>query len=103
MSTDRPKEELRGRKTLAQIVQRKAARRLRARREGDRGIWFGLGMMGVVGWSVAVPTLAGIALGVWLDGRLADRFSWTLAGLGLGIAFGCLNAWIWVRRESREP
>jgi ATP synthase protein I len=33
------------------------------------GVWFGLGMMGLIGWSVAVPTLLGAALGIWLDNR----------------------------------
>jgi predicted F0F1-ATPase subunit len=33
------------------------------------GVWFGLGMMGLIGWSVAVPTLLGAALGLWLDSR----------------------------------
>ena len=32
---------------------------------GDLG-WFGLGMMRLVGWSVAVPTLLGAAIGLWL-------------------------------------
>ena len=31
-----------------------------------QGVWFGLGMMGLIGWSVIVPTLLGAALGIWL-------------------------------------
>jgi ATP synthase protein I len=34
-----------------------------------RTVWFGLGMMGLIGWSVAIPTLLGAALGLWLDKR----------------------------------
>jgi ATP synthase protein I len=79
---------------------RKAERKLRARREGDRGIWFGLGMMGMVGWAVSVPTVVGLAVGVWLDARLGGTVSWTLTGLVLGVALGCLNAWYWIRREG---
>jgi ATP synthase protein I len=77
-------------------------RRLRARRERDRGLWFGLGMFGLVGWSVAIPTLAGIALGVWLDRAVPVPFSWTLTMLILGVAVGCLNAWYWMNREHRR-
>ena len=82
----------------------KAARKLRARQEGDRGIWFGLGMMGLVGWSVAIPTVAGIAVGLWLDRRSPDPggISWTLTGLVVGVFLGCLNAWVWVKRELEE-
>jgi ATP synthase protein I len=89
---------------LEGAVSEKAARKLRARREGDRGIWFGLGMMGLVGWSVTVPTVLGIAVGVWLDHRGTDAgdVSWTLTGLVVGVVLGCLNAWFWIQRELEE-
>lgn len=83
-------------------VDRRASRKLEAEKEGDRGIWFGLGMMGVVGWSVTVPTLIGLAIGIWLDGRTRGGISWTLTGLGVGVILGSLNAWFWVQRESRR-
>jgi len=95
-----PPAERGGREELRRELERKATRKLRARREGDRGVWFGLGMMGVVGWSVAVPTVLGVAAGVWLDRRSAGGVSWTLTGLVVGLAMGCLNAWFWIRREG---
>ena len=52
---------------LAQQIGTKAARKLLAQRNPAPGVWFGLGLMGVVGWSVVVPTLLGAALGIWLD------------------------------------
>ena len=87
---------------LHQEVARRAARRQRAQREGDRSVWFSLGMMGLVGWSVAIPTLIGIALGWWIDGTWPGRVSWTLTLLFVGVAIGCLNAWYWVRQESER-
>jgi ATP synthase protein I len=63
---------------------------------------FGLGMFGLVGWSVAVPTVLGIALGLWLDAKLDSAISWTLTMLFVGVVLGCLNAWYWVKRESRH-
>lgn len=83
-------------------VGRKADRKDRARREPRPTAWFGLGMFGLVGWSVAIPTLAGIALGLWLDRRFPGRASWTLTLLIIGVALGCLNAWYWVKQESRR-
>jgi len=84
-------------------IARKAARKEAARKRGEgRGVWFGLGMFGLVGWAVAVPTLLGIALGLWLDGVVPSDFSWTLALLLGGVALGCLNAWWWVSKESRH-
>jgi ATP synthase protein I len=82
-------------------VRAKAARKLRAR-SSTQGVWFGLGMMGLVGWSVVVPTLLGAALGLWLDKHHAGKHSWTLALLVAGLAIGCFNAWHWVSKEDKE-
>lgn len=79
-------------------------RKQRARRHGAALIrWFGT--MGVVGWSIALPSLAGAALGMWLDQRYprALGFTWTLTLLLAGLVIGCGLAWVWVRRELREP
>ena len=86
---------------LAGQVGAKAARKLKARRNGTQGVWFGLGMMGLIGWSVTVPTLLGAALGIWLDQHYPGKHAWTLALLMAGLAIGCLNAWHWVAREER--
>ena len=87
--------------TLAGRVGAKAARKLKARRHPSPGIWFGLGMMGLIGWSVVVPTLVGAALGLWLDAHYPGQHSWTLALLVVGLAIGCLNAWHWVAKEDK--
>lgn len=80
----------------------KAERKLRARNRRDQGLFFGLGMFGLVGFSVAVPTAAGALIGLWLDSiRSDDRFSWTLSLLVAGVVLGCFNAWRWVVRESK--
>ena len=87
--------------TLAGEIGAQAERKLKARRS-KQGVWFGLGMMGLVGWSVVVPTLLGAALGNWLDGHYAGGHSWTLALLMAGLVIGCLNAWHWVTKEDQE-
>jgi ATP synthase protein I len=80
----------------------KAARKLKAQRSVTRTIWHGLGMMGLVGWSVVVPTLLGAALGIWLDKHHSGRHSWTLMLLLIGLILGCLNAWHWVSKEDKK-
>ncbi len=94
--------DLSGPERLSRAVDEKVRRRLRARREARRSLWFGLGMFGLVGWAVAVPTLLGIALGWWLDRKFPGPPSWTLTFLFLGVGLGCYNAWQWIRRESRH-
>ncbi|HWQ20025.1 MAG TPA: AtpZ/AtpI family protein [Methanotrichaceae archaeon] len=86
---------------FARKVGLKEDRKIKARKERGKGIWFGLGTMGMIGWSVAVPTLIGVALGAWLDSRYPGQISWTLTFLSIGLAIGCANAWYWVRREQK--
>ena len=87
--------------TLAAQVGAKAARKLKARRKARPVVWSGLGMMGLIGWSVVVPTLLGAGLGVWLDEHHPGKHAWTLALLVAGLALGCLNAWHWVAKEDK--
>lgn len=91
---------------LARTIGQRAARRRQARTHRDRGTWFGLGMYGMVGWSVAIPTILGVAAGVWVDGRWPGPFSWTLMLMTGGLLVGCWNAWYWIsveQRAIREP
>ena len=77
----------------------KAKRKLKTRRRQAPGVWLGLGMMGVIGWSIVIPTLLGMALGIWLDDRYTAEHSWTLALLIAGLILGCFNAWYWIDKE----
>jgi ATP synthase protein I len=87
--------------SFAEQVGTKAARKLKARRGSNQDVWFGLGMMGLIGWSVVVPTLLGAALGLWLDKHHPGAHSWTLALLVVGLVIGCLNAWHWIAKEEK--
>ncbi len=102
MSKELKKKPLKTRPPLSQEVGMKATRKLKARRNSTQGVWFGLGMMGLIGWSVAVPTLLGAALGIWLDNQHSGSYSWTLMLLFIGLGLGCLNAWHWVSKEDKE-
>ena len=83
-------------------VGSKAARKIRARRKSGNSALFGLGMMGLVGWSVVVPTLLGTALGIWLDKHYPSIHSWTLSLLLAGLVIGCINAWRLVDKEDKK-
>jgi ATP synthase protein I len=97
---DKPKRTPKNEPTFAGQIGAKAERKLKARKS-TQGVWFGLGMMGLIGWSVTVPTLLGTMLGIWLDQRHPGAHSWTLALLVVGLAIGCLNAWHWVAKEDK--
>ncbi|WP_442510421.1 AtpZ/AtpI family protein [Novipirellula sp. SH528] len=86
---------------FARQVDTKAKRKIKAMRRHDTGVWFGLGMMGLIGWSIVVPTLVGTAVGMWLDNRFPRGQSWTLMLLVAGLLIGCFNAWMWVSKEDK--
>jgi ATP synthase protein I len=96
------KEPVKPKSSLSQQVGAAEARKLKARHSSAPGVWFGLGMMGLIGWSVVVPTLLGAALGIWLDHHYPGKHAWTLALLVAGLAIGCLNAWHWVAKEEQQ-
>ena len=98
--SDEPKKTSEDGSTLAGQIGTKAARKLKARKS-TQGVWFGLGMMGLVGWSVVVPTLLGAALGLWLDKHHPGKHAWTLALMVVGLAIGCVNAWYWVAQQEK--
>lgn len=75
------------------------SRKLRALRRPAH-VWSGLGMLGLVGWSVCLPTLLGTWLGLWLDKQQTGAHAWTLALLVAGLCVGCANAWHWVTKEQ---
>jgi ATP synthase protein I len=77
-------------------------RKLAAQRVGTQGVWSGFGMFGLIGWSVAAPTVLGALIGVWLDKRRVTSHSWTMALLVAGLCIGCFNAWHWVAKQEKE-
>lgn len=79
-------------------VGAKQERMLRGRkRNGD---WSAIAILGVVGWSVVLPTLAGVAVGAWIDHKWPSRFSWSLTLLLIGLATGCVTAWLRIKEPS---
>jgi ATP synthase protein I len=99
--TDEIQQDIEAQEKVITKVGYKETRKIRARRTRKRSVWSGLGTMGMIGWSVIIPILIGIALGAWLDDRLDDPFPWTLALLFLGLVLGCSTAWYWVSSEQK--
>lgn len=85
---------------VSQVVA-KATRKIKAQRTTKRPAWFGLGMLGTIGWSVSVPTVAGALLGAWWDRHHPGQRSWTLSLLVAGLVLGCANAWHWIAAEEK--
>lgn len=88
--------------SFSKKIEEKAERQQNAMKEKKQSIWFGLGMFGMIGWSVSIPTLLGIGGGIWLDLHYPQSFSWPLNGLIVGLFTGCFIAWHWVSKEHKE-
>jgi len=63
--------------------------------------WRSIAILGIVGWSVTIPTLLGIVAGVWMDRRWPGSVSWTLTLLVAGLALGCVTAWLRIEKEQQ--
>jgi len=86
---------------LDKAVRQRRLRRAQAESEGRQSIGRHLALIGVVGWTIALPTLAGMFLGRWLDRVFATQSGifWTLGLLVAGLAAGCALAWKRINRE----
>jgi ATP synthase protein I len=83
-------------------IAEKEKRKLDALQKKNPTVWMGLGMFGMVGWSIAVPTILGAILGVWLDKTYTQSFSWTLSLMMTGLVVGAVIGWLWVSKEEKE-
>ena len=86
----------------ANKMGRSARRKQAARENPGPSPLCGISAFGMVGWSVAVPTVGGAFLGLWLDRTHPQGFSWTIALILGGMAIGALLAWVWIDREQGE-
>lgn len=86
-------------KKIEKKIQSDVEKKIKAKDEKD-DLMFGLGVFGIIGWSVSIPTLLGAFFGTYLDDNFPMGFSWTLTLLFVGIVIGCLNAWYWVKQKS---
>jgi ATP synthase protein I len=84
---------------IVRQVEARQTRILRGQAQ-RRDFWASLAILGLVGWTVVLPTLLGAALGIWMDHRWPGRFSWTLTLLIGGLLFGCTTAWLRIKKDQ---
>ncbi len=86
-------QELDNHEKLRDAVKTRQERRERWQREGERSIGQNLAMIGVLGWTIVLPTLLGLFAGRWLDRQFHMGIFWTLGLLVAGLTIGCMLAW----------
>lgn len=83
----------------AKAIRRRAERMQQTRNEPKYSPLNGLGVFGVIGWSVALPTVAGAFLGMWLNRVAPQSFSWPMALILGGAVVGAMVAWNWIDKS----
>jgi len=83
-------------------INEKEARRLKARAQKGMGTMAWIGTLGIIGWSITLPLLIGIALGRWLERVFPGKYSFTLMFMFAGLVLGCVIAWRWVEKTSKN-
>ncbi len=82
---------------MVEAVRERAERKRKAR--GLPSFARNFGQIGVLGWQIVVPALFALAIGRWLDHRLASGIFWTAPLLILGVGLGSWSAWKWIQRQ----
>jgi ATP synthase protein I len=57
-----------------------------------------LGQIGILGWTIVVPTLLALVLGRWLDHVFASGIFFSAPLIMIGAIFGFWSAWKWMHR-----
>jgi len=88
-----------GDEPLLDAVRRHRRSLRRSLEEGEPTLARQLATVGVLGWIVVVPLLAGVALGRWIDRWLGTGITVTAALMLLGLGIGCWSAWRWMHES----
>lgn len=84
---------------LSRTTSRAGARELRCRAETGKPVAAHLAQIGVLGWMIILPMLAGVFAGAWLDRRLHSGLFYTAPLLMLGAGLGCWWGWRWMAKK----
>jgi ATP synthase protein I len=78
---------------MLDAIRAKEERRKRWAEEGERPLWKNLSMIGALGWLIVTPTLLGVFVGRWLDGKLETGVTFSGALTFAGACFGFYLVW----------
>jgi len=87
---------------IAQAAQTALQRKRQGLEEPEPSLGSRLGQMGILGWTIVLPTLLGLVLGHWLDHRFGTGVFFSAPLLMIGAGFGLWSAWKWMHRQTRS-
>lgn len=81
---------------LQAAIRQRMTRQRSGEMDGDVNVTQHLARIGVLGWTIITPPLAGLLLGRWLDHRSGTGVTFSAALLLGGFAAGAWSAWKWM-------
>jgi len=84
---------------LASAARRAAEADREARQNPEPSLGARLGQIGILGWTIVVPTLIGVVAGRFLDRALETGVFFTAPLIMIGAALGLWSAWKWMNRK----
>jgi ATP synthase protein I len=90
-SSDPPDED-----KLAEAARRSAQRAKASVEHPEPSLGARLGQIGVLGWTIVVPTLLAVALGRWLDHMFTTGIFFSAPLIIIGVSLGFWSAWKWM-------
>lgn len=85
---------------LGQAAQKAVERDAEGRADPEPSLGARLGQIGVLGWTIIVPTLLFLFLGRWLDRIFGTGIFFSAPLLMVGAAIGFWSAWRWMHRHG---
>ena len=89
-----------GRRDEMHHALRRDLRRHQRRDRSPQSFWRSLGVLGMVGWPIALATVGGAWLGRLLDQHWHTGVRFTLMLLTLGVMMGSYTAWRTLKERS---
>jgi ATP synthase protein I len=87
---------------LTEAAQRAAEREAQGRADPEPSLGARLGQIGILGWTIVLPTLLCLFLGRWLDRTLGTGIFFSAPLLMAGAAIGFWSAWRWMHRQGER-
>lgn len=82
---------------LSEAARRAAERVTEGEKNPEPSLGARLGQVGILGWTIIVPTLLGLFLGRWLDRMFTTGIQFSATLLMVGAIVGFWSAWKWMR------
>ncbi|ACB96347.1 putative H(+)-transporting ATP synthase, gene 1 protein [Beijerinckia indica subsp. indica ATCC 9039] len=83
---------------MAQAAREAAERARKGAENPEPSLGARLGQIGILGWTIVVPTLLALLLGRWLDQIFATGIFFSAPLIMIGAGIGFWSAWKWMHR-----